>query len=268
MNNLEKYRAELRTLISLSDEMLGEFVSRRKQKASPPSFDEGEVVIRREDKGGKFEGTYQRWYTEALVVVKQLIPDRALEFRQLYEADPKRKQVHVLNFAIQDWLVGARASTNMMTQDRHFDDFASVLMRFNAQVDILRSAERRFESRLMDLEQIVRADLFDSEVDAARELLRNGFERASGVVVGVVLEGHLQMVCSKRTIKVAKKNPTIADLNDVLKNEGVVDVTTWRFIQRLGDIRNLCGHKKKRDPTPEEVGELIDGVDKIIKTIG
>jgi hypothetical protein len=119
----------------------------------------------------------------------------------------------------------------------------------------------------MDLEQIVRADLFDSEIDKARELLRAGFDRPAGVLAGVVLEEHLQNVCSKRSIRLAKKTPTISDLNDQLKNEGVVDTTVWRFIQRLGDIRNLCGHKKERDPTKDDVQELIDGTDKIIKTV-
>lgn len=37
-------------------------------------------------------------------------------------------------------------------------------------------------------------------------------------------------------------------------------------IQHLGDIRNLCDHNKDREPTKEEVEELINGIDQIIKT--
>jgi hypothetical protein len=33
---------------------------------------------------GAFERHYQRWYTESLAVIKQLMPDRLQEFRQLY----------------------------------------------------------------------------------------------------------------------------------------------------------------------------------------
>lgn len=59
----------------------------------------------------------------------------------------------------------------------------------------------------------------------------------------------------------------ISDLNDTLKNAGVIEVATWRFIQHLADLRNLCDHKKDRDPTAQEITELIDGVAKISKTV-
>jgi hypothetical protein len=46
-----------------------------------------------------------------------------------------------------------------------------------------------------------------------------------------------------------------------------LDVPTWRQIQRLGGIRNLCDHNKEREPTKDEVIELIGGVDKVSKTL-
>jgi hypothetical protein len=63
------------------------------------------------------------------------------------------------------------------------------------------------------------------------------------------------------------KNPHISELNDILKKNDVLDVPTWRFIQHLGDLRNLCDHKKSHDPTTERIHELIEGVRKIIKTV-
>ena len=42
---------------------------------------------------------------------------------------------------------------------------------------------------------------------------------------------------------------------------------TRRHIQLLGDIRNLCDHDKKQEPTKDQVQTLIDGTDKIIKTV-
>jgi hypothetical protein len=64
-----------------------------------------------------------------------------------------------------------------------------------------------------------------------------------------------------------KKSPTIADYNDALKNADIIDVPNWRNIQRLGDLRNLCSHSKDRDPNPDEIQELINGVKKIMKTL-
>jgi len=40
-----------------------------------------------------------------------------------------------------------------------------------------------------------------------------------------------------------------------------------RLIQRYNDIRTLCCHSKEREPTNDEVSELINGVDKSIKAI-
>jgi hypothetical protein len=81
-----------------------------------------------------------------------------------------------------------------------------------------------------------------------------------------VAEKHLEEVCHNHNVAV-KKNPTMSTLNDALKDKDVIDVPEWRFIQRLGDLRNLCDHNRKREPTEEEVLELIDGVDKIMKTV-
>jgi hypothetical protein len=109
--------------------------------------------------------------------------------------------------------------------------------------------------------------LFDSELDAARELLKNKFVRAAGAVAGVVLERHLAQVCANHNIAIAKKNPNISNLNDLLKKANVIDTAQWRFIQHLGDLRNLCDHNKKKEPTVDEIGDLIAGVEKISKTL-
>lgn len=68
-------------------------------------------------------------------------------------------------------------------------------------------------------------------------------------------------------IKIGKINPTISDLNNPLKKEGIYDLPTWRQIQVLGDIRNLCVHNKEREPTEVEVKKLIQETDNIIKTV-
>jgi len=82
-----------------------------------------------------------------------------------------------------------------------------------------------------------------------------------------VLERHLGEVCSSHQVVLQKKNPAISDYNDALKNAGVIDMAQWRFVQHLGDLRNLCDHSKTVDPTNEQVQDLIDGVAKITKTI-
>jgi hypothetical protein len=113
----------------------------------------------------------------------------------------------------------------------------------------------------------VQADLFDSELDAAEELAKKKFTQAAGALAGVVLEHHLAQVCENHKITITKKNPTISDLNDLLKAANVIETADWRFVQRLADIRNLCDHSKASDPTVEQVNDLIAGVKKMSKTL-
>jgi len=123
----------------------------------------------------------------------------------------------------------------------------------------------RFESSLFDIRQLVQADLFDSELDAAKELAKHKFTRAAGALAGVVLERHLAQVCQNHGIKIVKKEPGIADLNNALKEANVIDLPQWRFVQHLADIRNLCDHNKKSEPTVEQVDDLVAGVTKVTK---
>jgi len=129
------------------------------------------------------------------------------------------------------------------------------------------NSKARFESSLFDIRQLVQADLFDSELDAAKELIKHKFTRAAGALAGVVLERHLAQVCDNHDVKVAKKAPGISDLNNALREVDVIDVPQWRFIQHLADIRNLCDHSKEAEPTSDQVDDLVTGVMKLVKTL-
>jgi len=209
-----------------------------------------------------FSEEYEKWYTESHEVVKHIIPDRLDDFQKLYK-DEKRKQVDYLTYTLSDYLIGLRTTRAGLT----VVDKNAAFPKFTQQVNILEAAKTRFESSLYSIRQMLQADLFDAEIDAARELLKNGFLRGAGAIAGVVLESHLEQVCLSHNVPVRKKNPTISDYNDLLKGKGIIDVPTWRFIQRLGDLRNLCDHKRKSEPKSEEILDLISGVDKISKTV-
>lgn len=246
-SNLEKYKNDLRQLI-----------------------DRGKILFsdltKKKDKASFFHSGYQKWYSEAQEVVGQILPNRLAEFNHLYYEE-KRKNIDSSTYTIKDWLLGIRASVNEFTGEKRFEDFGAAVMRFQNQLSILESAEARFDSSLFEIKQLVQADLFDSELDAVRELNKKGFTRGAGAVAGVVLEGHLSQVCENHKIKVAKKKPTINDFNQLLKDNDVIEIATWRFIQHLADLRNLCDHNKEREPKKEEIEELINGVEKITKTI-
>lgn len=200
---------------------------------------------------------YQSWYTKALPVVRQLIPERYQEFQEQYRLEKRKdKEISFLTYTISDYLIGLRI-TRGWEKDEVVNPLSAFASKFQHQLTILGSAQDRVDYILADIQGVLQAELFDSELEAANELLKKNHLRPAGALAGVTLESHLSRVATNHNIKIGKKNPAISDFNDGLKNNNVYDVPDWRFIQRLGDIRNLCVHPKERDPTKEEVDELI-----------
>jgi hypothetical protein len=255
-SNLARYKTDLEKLVKKADLL---YFSLLKE------LDMGDDKVKKmlaEAQLPSFAKEYDRWYSEALEVIKQILPDRVDDFRQLYKNE-RRRDIDNSTYTISDFLTGITVSRGFET----VVDRTAVVPKFQQQQNILKSAEGRFESSLYEIRQILQADLFDNELEAARELVSKGFVRGAGAVAGVVLEAHLGEVCGRHNVRVQKKNPKVSDLNDALKNAGVIEVATWRFIQHLADLRNLCDHKKHRDPTAQEITELIDGVAKVSKTV-
>ena len=257
--NLEKYKNDLDKLITdgelLFDAIRCECLKKQSKDISEVEyFDNKKEIL-------DFKQGYQSWYSEALICVKQLLPDRLKDFTELYKS------------ILSDYLLESKIIRPSSIQEISFVSMFDSVMeneaipKFRQQLEIVNSIKKRFESSLFDIKQLVQADLFDSELDSARELNRKGFTRGAGAIAGVVLEKHLAQVCENHDIGIKKKDPSINDLNQLLKDNNVIEMADWRFIQRLGDLRNLCDHSKDREPKKEEIEELINGVDKITKTL-
>lgn len=216
-----------------------------------------------EEKENSFHYSYQRWYSKALKAVGSLAPDRYPEFKSYYEIDPKRKTLGYGSFVIQDFMKGVVPATHRIPD---FNARSQTLICFLNQLTILKSIESRVDSVLANIEGELYAELQDNELGVATQLAKINI-RAAGALVGVVIEGHLQKLATAYGVKLSKKNPTIADLNDPLKAAGVVDMPGWRKISYLADIRNLCSHKKGTEPTKEQVEELIQGAGWLTKNV-
>lgn len=209
-----------------------------------------------------FQTEYEVWYSEALQYIKTFIPDRTNDFVALYKNE-KRKELTSASYTISDAIIGlyATRSGEVVVNNR------AAIPKMRQQVSILESVIKLVDSIIYSIQFSVRAELFDSELSAADELLKAGFLRASGAMCGVILEKHLSEVCAKHKLSLRKKSPTINDYNEELKNAGVIDLPTWRHIQLLGDLRNLCCHDKKSEPTKDQAKDLLDGTTKICKTV-
>ncbi len=206
---------------------------------------------------------YESWYTQALAVVSQLIPERLNDFKAAYKLD-KRKEINPSTYTISDYLIGLSISRAGIPEFDRDDVYQTKIV---TQISILSSARTSAKSVLHDIRTVLRAELFDDDISAAKELVKAGYLRSAGAICGVVLEAHLKSIANRRGIKYRKNNLSIAYLNDLMKDNKVYEIPTWRLIQRLGDIRNLCDHSKDKDPTLDEVQDLLSGTDKIIKEV-
>lgn len=260
-NNLDSYKKDLKKL-----EGEGELLHLAMQwECYPDKFKEAmgknaDQIIKALP---KFSEVYQSWYSESKALVKLLLPDRLSDFGRHYEKPKPRKDITYESYRIEDYLQGL----NVTLRREKVVGPEAAIPHFRQQQAILKAVSRRFESSLFDIKQLVQAELLDSEIVTAKELSKNGYMRAAGIVAGVVLESHLAQVCENHSIRLRKKAPGISEFNDALKKDDVIDLPNWRFIQHLSDIRNLCGHKKQTDPTREQVDDLISGVAKITKTL-
>jgi len=169
------------------------------------------------------------------------------------------------NYRIHDALLGLQATRSY--DGKEVVGISAAIPHFSQQLAIVKAAKRRFTSRLFELRQIVQADTYDDELDAAEILARKGFTRAAGAITGVVLERHLKQVCIDHGVKLSRKKPGLADLAQGLRDTDVIDQPMWRFISHLADIRNICDHAGDLEPTAEQVDDLLAGTKRVLKTV-
>jgi hypothetical protein len=234
-----------------------------KTQASEESDETLRKVLEDATGPSRFKRDYQSWYSKALRVVRQVLPDRYDEFRSYYE-QPRRKDITVSTYTVGDYVAGLTVTG--WDGKPTFNAHHVATGHFETQIEILSSAKDLLESRLEDITAVIKAGLLDTELESASNLLKASHLRSAGVVAGVVLESHLQAVLKAHSIALRKK-PTLGALNDALKDGGVIDVPTWRKLQYLADVRNVCAHKGDRDPRHEEVNDLIEQVTKFIHTV-
>ena len=202
-----------------------------------------------------FSDRYQIWYSEAYELIRQLLPSRLEDFASYYKKPKGASGLYLSRYLID---------TCRMDFGRADETYFRL---YQQQYLILKAVANKFDSSLFDIKQVLQADVFNSEIDSAKELCKKGFYRAAGAICGVVIEKHLSEVCTQHQIKVTKKHPGINDYNEALKTNDVIDTPTWRHIQLLADIRNICDHNKDTEPTKENIEALIDGANKVLKTI-
>lgn len=197
-------------------------------------------------------GLYQHWYSAVRTIIEKNQPSRIQEFEWAYSLSAKTSELGIKQLLAKRYV----------TQEEQFE----LMDLINAQYDMLAAVPSHLKFSLYDIELTAYSILMDDEITAAQYLLKNGFLRSAGALAGVVLERHLKTLLRKHTPLIKhKEKDSLSALNDLCKN-AVYDLVTWRKVQHLADLRNLCDHDKVREPTKDEVAELNRGVGAMIKT--
>jgi hypothetical protein len=211
----------------------------------------------------EYRTAYQRWDTQSLKMIQNLAPDKYEQFVEFFEANSNRK---LLDDSIQEYIRTMSVRRGGYPEELPFDPQEQARLRFLNHLKALDEMSYLVESVLADIENNLFADLQEKELEAAK-ILKPISLRAAGTLAGVVLERHLRKLALQHAVTIPKPETTLRDLNDPLKLGKVYDFATWRKIQQLGDLYHLCSHQRNRDPKPDEVDGLIDGVQTVIKSV-
>lgn len=143
-------------------------------------------------------------------------------------------------------------------EPRTMDDSYSIFKRVKP---VLMAAKDDFQGGyLSSVKNLVQAELFDSELEQATELLSSGYKGPAAVVAGVVLETTLRDICTDNSIPHAK----LDKMNSDLAKAGVYNKLQQKRITALADIRNSAAHGDWASFTDDEVKEMIRDVERFL----
>jgi hypothetical protein len=104
---------------------------------------------------------------------------------------------------------------------------------------VFSAARQDFDGgHLSTVRSLVQAELFDSELDQARELLNTGYKIPAAVIAGTVLETTLREVCSKQQIALG----TLDRMNADLAKRSVYNANQAKRITAMAGVRNSAAH--------------------------
>lgn len=145
-------------------------------------------------------------------------------------------------------------------QPKQFDSSYNVLKRVKP---VFLAAKDDFQGGyLSSVKNLVQAELFDSELDQARELLKSGYKGPSAVVSGVVLETALRDLCAQNNLSIGK----LDKMNAELAKAGLYSLFHQKRITALADIRNKAAHGDWQSFTDEDVNGMIRDVESFLGT--
>jgi hypothetical protein len=144
-----------------------------------------------------------------------------------------------------------------VTMDSNYD----VLLRMKA---VFMAAKEDFEGGYLNsVKNLIQAEVYDNELEQAKELLSAGYISAAAVIAGVVLETTIRNLCESYDIQPAKLDKMNADLTKA----GAYNSLTQKRITALAGIRNSAAHGKSDEYNREDVNSMITEVERFLSGV-
>lgn len=128
---------------------------------------------------------------------------------------------------------------------------------------IFLAAKEDFEGGyLVSLKHLIQAEVFDSELEQAKDLLASGYKLASAVICGAVLETTLRDLCDSNSIARGKLDA----MNGQLAKAGVYSRLQQKRITAIADIRNNAAHGNPDEFSNADVENMIRDVEGFLRS--
>ncbi|TBU71744.1 DUF4145 domain-containing protein [Phytopseudomonas daroniae] len=179
---------------------------------------------------------------------------------------------HIDDNLILNWQVKVKnLLSNLCGEDsQHFTAFieAGKASSFTSSHTILQQMKAVFMAAKEDFEggylnsvrNLVLAEVFDNELDQAKELLSSGYAAAAAVIAGMVLETTLRNMCSDNGLPFGKLDKMNADLT----KQGVYNNLIQKRITALAGIRNSAAHGKTEEFNKDDVHSMINEIERFV----
>lgn len=115
---------------------------------------------------------------------------------------------------------------------------------------------------LTSLQVLAQAEIFESELEQAEELLVKKYKAAAAVIAGVVLEIGLRNLCTRESIDHGK----LDGMNANLAKLGIYNKLQQKKITALAEVRNSAAHGKEDEYTHDDVKNMIRDIESFLST--
>jgi hypothetical protein len=205
-----------------------------------------------------FEAAYQRWYSRALPLMKQLALDRYAEFQSYYITDPRYAWYDTGAFIIQDYFRDRNPDEDSVARQK-------VARSFTSQLALLKSVSDRLTWGQMDTTDQAERGLQLAFLGTARRLMDID-ARSAGALAATVLETFFKKLTARHQLKFRKQAPPLREYIDALHTAKVLDIPVHAQATWAAEIADRS-RSEGEAPTKLQVRDLIDGTHWLITNV-